>query len=192
MRCGKRGIVALGLLTLLTGAVLWPRRYSPARPAPQVLQQRPQSEAVAVVAAQVRRQAQRTEKQEGAHDLIKDSVRTKTVAPGQQVIEQLGEASYYGKGFQGRKMASGKRFNRHARTAAHPTLPLGTQAKVTNLETGQAVRVLITDRGPYVQGRDIDLSPAAAQAIGLTKAEGEVPVKIEATLPKAKGSRTLG
>jgi rare lipoprotein A len=124
--------------------------------------------------------------------LIKDSVKTKTIAPGQQVIEQLGEASYYGKGFQGRKMASGKRFNQHARTAAHPTLPLGTQAKVTNLETGKAVRVLITDRGPYVKGRDIDLSTAAAQAIGLTKEAGEVPVKIEATLPQAKGSRTLG
>jgi rare lipoprotein A len=63
---------------------------------------------------------------------------------------------------------------------------------VTNLATGRAVRVLITDRGPYGKGRDLDLSAAAAQAIGLTREEGEVPVKIEATLPQAKGVGTLG
>jgi len=83
-------------------------------------------------------------------------------------------------------MASKKRFNPHALTAAHPTLPLGTNAKVTNLETGKAVHVRITDRGPYAKGRDIDLSPRAAQAIGLTRYEGEAPVKIEATLPRSK------
>jgi rare lipoprotein A len=62
-------------------------------------------------------------------------------------------------------------------------LPLGTRAQVTNLNSGQSVRVQITDRGPYAKGRDLDLSQAAAATIGLTQQNGEVPVKIEATLP---------
>jgi rare lipoprotein A (peptidoglycan hydrolase) len=125
------------------------------------------------IAAKVARQAKYTEKQEGTHDLVKDSVRTKTTAQGQQVIVQVGEASFYGKGFHGNRTASGMRFNRWARTAAHPTLPLGTEAKVTHLETGKSVQVQITDRGPYAKGRNIDLSQAAARAIGLTSHEGK-------------------
>ena len=134
------------------------------------------------VALQVARYSRRTEQQEGRHDLVKDSVRTKTTATGKNIIEQVGEASFYGQGFHGRLTASGKRFNRHGLTAAHPTLPLGTRARVTNLESGQTVRVQITDRGPYAKGRDLDLSQAAAAKIGLTQQNGEVPVKIEATL----------
>jgi rare lipoprotein A len=111
------------------------------------------------------------------------------MATGQTRIEQVGEASVYGQRFQGKRMASNKRFNPHALTAAHPTLPLGTNAKVTNLETGKAVHVRITDRGPYAKGRDIDLSPRAAQAIGLTRHEGEAPVKIEAILPSSREER---
>ena len=135
------------------------------------------------LAAKVARQAKHTEKQEGTHDLVKDSVRTKTTAQGQQVIVQVGEASFYGKGFHGNRTASGMRFNRWARTAAHPTLPLGTKAKVTHLETGKSVQVQITDRGPYAKGRNIDLSQAAARAIGLTLHEGEAPVRIEVVVP---------
>jgi rare lipoprotein A (peptidoglycan hydrolase) len=193
MKPGRPGSAAIGLFVILTAAAWWPRYSSPARPArpsPPDLNTEKRKNEVTVVAAQVRRQAKRTERQEGAHDLIKDSVTTKPGARGQQVIEQLGEASFYGKGFQGKTMAGGKRFNPQARTAAHPILPLGTQAKVTNLETGKAVRVQITDRGPYAKGRDIDLSTAAARAIGLTKEDGEVPVKIEATLPRTAGART--
>jgi rare lipoprotein A (peptidoglycan hydrolase) len=136
-----------------------------------------------VIAAKVARQAHHTEKQEGTHDLVKDSVRTKMTARGQQVIVQVGEASFYGKGFHGNRTANGMRFNRWARTAAHPTLPLGTKAKVTHLETGKSVQVQITDRGPYAKGRNIDLSQAAARAIGLTLHEGEAPVRIEAVVP---------
>ena len=141
------------------------------------------------VALQVARVSQRTEKQEGHHDLVKDSVRTKTTATGKKVIEQVGEASFYGKGFHGRPTASGTQFNRHGLTAAHPTLPLGTRAQVTNLTSGQSVSVRITDRGPYARGRDLDLSQAAAARIGLTHTNGEVPVKIEATLPPAAEQR---
>ena len=88
-------------------------------------------------------------------------------------------ASWYGPGFHGRETTSGELFNQHALTAAHRTLPLGTQAKVTDLETGQSVQVTINDRGPYVPGRHLDLSRAAAALIGLLK-KGVAQVKIEA------------
>ena len=94
-------------------------------------------------------------------------------------VEQVGEASWYGPAHQGQETASGEIFDQNKLTAAHPTLPLGTQAVVTNLETGKSVAVTITDRGPSVKGRKIDLSRAAAQKIGMTKA-GVAQVKIEA------------
>lgn len=80
---------------------------------------------------------------------------------------QRGAASWYGPGFHGRKTASGERFNTHAFTAAHKTLPFGTRVRVTNEKTGRAVVVRINDRGPYAHGRLIDLSQASARAIGL-------------------------
>ena len=103
--------------------------------------------------------------------------------PGQPKIIQVGTASWYGPGFHGQETASGETFNQHALTAAHRTLPLGTEAKVTNLETGQSVHVKINDRGPYVKGRHLDLSQAAAKQIGLTKT-GVAKVKIEAQPPR--------
>lgn len=80
-------------------------------------------------------------------------------------------ASWYGSQFHGRKTASGERFNMHALTAAHKTLPLGTHLRVTNVRTGQSVVVRVNDRGPFVRGRDIDLSKAAAQAINIAGVE---------------------
>ena len=81
---------------------------------------------------------------------------------------QRGAASWYGPGFHGRKTASGERFNPHAMTAAHRTLPFGTKVRVVNERTGRSVVVRINDRGPYAHGRVIDLSRAAAQMIGLS------------------------
>ena len=78
---------------------------------------------------------------------------------------QSGGASWYGPGFQGKKTASGERFNTHALTAAHKTLPFGSRVQVTNERTGRSVVVRINDRGPFVGGRVIDLSKAAAQAV---------------------------
>jgi rare lipoprotein A (peptidoglycan hydrolase) len=104
---------------------------------------------------------------------------------GKPETTQVGTASWYGPGFQGHGTASGETFDQHALTAAHRTLPLGTEAKVTNLETGQSVQVTINDRGPYVQGRQLDLSQAAATQIGLTK-QGLAKVKIETKRPSAK------
>ena len=80
---------------------------------------------------------------------------------------QVGTASWYGPGFHGKKTASGKRFNQHALTAAHRSLPLGTKARVTNLKNGKAVLVTINDRGSYHGGRVIDLSRAAAHRLAM-------------------------
>jgi rare lipoprotein A len=89
-----------------------------------------------------------------------------------------GVASWYGDHWQGRTTASGKPFDASKLTAAHRTLPLNTRVRVTNLKTGDSVEVTITDRGPYVDGRVIDLSKAAAKKLGMVK-EGLVPVLIQ-------------
>lgn len=86
-----------------------------------------------------------------------------------------GKASWYGPGFDGRRTASGERFDMNALTAAHRTLPFGTRVRVRNLHNGQEVVVRINDRGPYARDRIIDLSKAAAAALGLLQA-GEAPV----------------
>jgi len=80
---------------------------------------------------------------------------------------QRGAASWYGPGFDGKRTANGERFDTHALTAAHKTLPFGTQVRVTNERTGKSVVVRINDRGPYAHARVIDLSKAAAEAVGI-------------------------
>jgi rare lipoprotein A len=90
------------------------------------------------------------------------------IASGQAMAYQArGQASWYGPGFDGRRTASGERFSRHAYTAAHKTLPLHSRVMVTNLTNNESVVVKINDRGPFVRGRLIDLSQAAARAIGI-------------------------
>lgn len=90
---------------------------------------------------------------------------------------QVGIASWYGPGFHGSKTASGEIYNMFKLTAAHKTLPLGTYVKVINLENGKSVIVKINDRGPFVKGRIIDLSYAAAKRLGMLK-KGTAKVKI--------------
>ena len=80
---------------------------------------------------------------------------------------QIGTASWYGSYFHGKETASGEAFNMYDLTAAHPTLPLGTYVKVTNLRNGRAVVVRVNDRGPVVDGRIIDLSYEAARVLHL-------------------------
>ena len=89
-----------------------------------------------------------------------------------------GTASWYGPGFHGNISASGEVFNQNALTAAHRTLPFGTQVRVTNLRNNRQVVVRINDRGPYIHGRIIDLSAGAAEAIGLAHM-GVGPVQLE-------------
>jgi rare lipoprotein A len=98
---------------------------------------------------------------------------------GNKTYKKVGEASWYGPGFQGKETADGETFDQNKLTAAHRQLPLGTKAKVTNLENGKKVEVKINDRGPYVGGRDIDLSRMAAQKLDM-KEDGTTKVKIEA------------
>ena len=93
-------------------------------------------------------------------------------------LVQTGKASYYGDEFSGRPMANGKRFSQHRLTAAHKTLPFGTKVIVINLVNHQRVKVHITDRGPFVAGRIIDLSKKAARRIDMINT-GVVPVEIK-------------
>jgi len=93
-------------------------------------------------------------------------------------LTQFGKASWYGGFFHGRRAASGERYDMNEFTAAHKTLPFGTEVLVTRLDNSQSVLVRITDRGPYVAGRIIDLSRSAAEAIGLLGA-GVAKVRID-------------
>lgn len=81
-----------------------------------------------------------------------------------------GDASYYGKGFDGKKTASGEIFDRNAMTCAHRSLPFGTKLKVVRVKTGASVVVRVNDRGPYAKKRVLDLSEAAGKVLGLDKA----------------------
>ncbi|HEY0825815.1 MAG TPA: septal ring lytic transglycosylase RlpA family protein [Ramlibacter sp.] len=94
-------------------------------------------------------------------------------SPGAEVGR--GTASWYGPGFQGRRTASGERFDMNELTAAHRTLPFGTRLRVRNARNGREVVVRINDRGPWKRHRIIDLSKAAAAALDLLQA-GEGPV----------------
>lgn len=90
----------------------------------------------------------------------------------------MGNASWYGRGFSGKKTASGEIFDDGKFTAAHKSLPLGSTAKVTNLSNGKSVKVAINDRGPFAGNRIIDLSRAAARAIGMLD-DGVIRVRID-------------
>lgn len=96
---------------------------------------------------------------------------------------QKGSASWYGPGFYGRRTASGARFKKNAFTAAHKTLPFGTRLKVINESNGKEVEVTVNDRGPFIKGRILDLSYAAARELGILK-PGHAPVSIFPLLAK--------
>lgn len=84
-------------------------------------------------------------------------------------MKLTGEASYYGPGFHGKQTASGEIFNQNDMTCAHKSLPFGTKLKVVRKDNGKSVVVRVNDRGPYVDGRIIDLSVAAGKELGLDK-----------------------
>lgn len=111
-----------------------------------------------------------------------DAPPLKTI-PGKPVLvakrsRPQGMASWYGPGFHGRQTASGERFNQYALTAAHRSLPFGTQVRVTNTYNGRSVVVRINDRGPHIRGRIIDLSKKAAQVLGVFS-RGSAPVQLD-------------
>jgi rare lipoprotein A len=104
--------------------------------------------------------------------------RGEALALGSVRFQVNGWASWYGPGFHGNQSASGEIFNQNALTAAHRTLPFGTQVLVTNLDNGQSVLVRINDRGPFYGNRIIDLSAAAARVLGLIHT-GVAPVRLD-------------
>jgi rare lipoprotein A len=102
-----------------------------------------------------------------------------TVMQSSAGYREKGVASWYGKKFHGRDTSSGERYNMYAMTAAHKTLPLPTNVRVTNLETGKSIIVRVNDRGPFVKNRLIDLSYAAAQELDVV-ANGTAKVEVVA------------
>jgi rare lipoprotein A len=101
---------------------------------------------------------------------------------------RVGKASFYAGKFKGRSMADGTRMDPQDDSAASKTLPLGTTARVTNLETGESAVVTIRDRGPHVKGRIVDLTPATAQKVGIDRHEGVSKVAVTPlSLPPSDG-----
>jgi rare lipoprotein A len=118
---------------------------------------------------------------------------TGTATPDLSARERLGWASYYGRQFYGKTMADGARMNPRGNNAASRTLPLGTVAKVTNVATGESAIVRIEDRGPYIKGRLVDLSPATARTIGITRHFGIAKVVVAPiAVPLPDGRVKLG
>lgn len=107
------------------------------------------------------------------------------VKPGHS---QKGVASFYHDSLHGRKTASGQIYNKNIPSAAHKTLPLGSKVKVTDTKTGKSIVVHVNDRGPFVDGRIIDLSRSAASKLGMIQ-KGLAKVEVEVlSVPKARGS----
>ncbi len=91
---------------------------------------------------------------------------------------EVGLASFYGRRFHGRRTASGERYDMRRLTCAHPSAPFGTRLRVTDLDTGRSVEVTVNDRGPYVPGRIVDVSLAAARKLGIVE-RGVARVRVE-------------
>ncbi|GAA0210046.1 septal ring lytic transglycosylase RlpA family protein [Brevundimonas nasdae] len=120
-------------------------------------------------------------------------VRGRWYTPKEQPnYEEVGMASWYGDAFNGRPTSTGERFNMHELTAAHKTLPLPGLVEVTNLDNGRRVVVRINDRGPFVDGRIIDLSRGAAQELGMiSQGVGRVRVRYLGQAPRLGGGVVL-
>jgi rare lipoprotein A len=113
-----------------------------------------------------------------------------SAAPAASGAAETGLAAVYSDRLQGRKTASGERYDRNGLTAAHKTLPFGTRVKVTHIKNQKTVTVRINDRGPVQAGRILDLSPAAARALGIgAKGMGEVTAEAVGETPEP-GNKT--
>ncbi|QCN96132.1 septal ring lytic transglycosylase RlpA family protein [Azospirillum argentinense] len=124
-------------------------------------------------------QAQPSSKAQSPKDASVPPIAVERTDEGEPVIVHEGEASFYGGSFHGKKTASGERFDQNKPTAASRELPLGSKVTVTNQDNGKSVDVIVNDRGPYVDGRVIDLSKKAAKQLDMIE-DGVAPVRVEA------------
>lgn len=124
-------------------------------------------------------QAQPSSKSQSPKDASVPPIAVERTDEGEPVIVHEGEASFYGGSFHGKKTASGERFDQNKPTAASRELPLGSKVTVTNQDNGKSVNVIVNDRGPYVDGRVIDLSKKAAKQLDMIE-DGVAPVRVEA------------
>lgn len=108
-------------------------------------------------------------------NVINENIKTEPL----KIYKEKAHASYYHDKFDGRKTASGKKFDNSKLTAAHKKLPFGTKLKITNEKNNKSVIVEITDRGPFINGREIDLTKRAFMEIASNKRSGGIIVKIE-------------
>jgi len=110
------------------------------------------------------------------------SVEEETISADRSLVEFVDKgnmkASWYGPGFHGRKTANGEVYDQNSFTAAHKSLKFGTLLKITNLKNNKSVVIRINDRGPYIHGRDLDLSKAAALELGMVR-KGVAKIKVE-------------
>ena len=119
------------------------------------------------------------------------AVMTTPSVPPAAGTEEVGMASWYGAPHHGRRTASGEVFDMNQLTAAHRTLPFGTRLLVTNRETSQSAEVRVNDRGPFVQGRILDVSYAAARLLGAV-GPGLIPVRVRVLSLPARSSSADG
>lgn len=110
------------------------------------------------------------------------TVEEETISADRSLVEFVDKgnmkASWYGPGFHGRKTANGEVYDQNSFTAAHKSLKFGTLLKITNLKNNKSVVIRINDRGPYIHGRDLDLSKAAASELGMVR-KGVAKLKVE-------------
>ena len=110
---------------------------------------------------------------------VKDTIVIDTLNFNLEMFQKEAHASYYHDRFTGRRTASGAIFNNNELTCAHKKLPFGTKLRITSVKTGKSVDVIVTDRGPFVKGRDIDLSKKAFMLIAPDRYGGHIRVNIE-------------
>ncbi|MGK4566722.1 septal ring lytic transglycosylase RlpA family protein [Flavobacterium sp. 3HN19-14] len=122
---------------------------------------------------------QKPEQEKKLQDTLKKSALKDTANYAWKLYKKEAHASYYADKLNGRRTASGKRFDNNKYTAAHKKFPFGTKLKVTNEANGKSVIVEVTDRGPFTKGREIDLTKKAFMEIASSKYGGSLKVKIE-------------
>ena len=206
---GVKNCIATSVLLLLTGCMTLPLPATPESPssplpgtavtAPAPPAAAPRSRIADFIDRRLRRRAETPAAAPIAEAPAVPAVPETPEAPVDEKYRLTGEAarelerghaSWYGGQFHGRRTASGENYNKYALTAAHKTLPFGTIVRVRSLKHGREVEVRINDRGPFAKGRVIDLSQAAAEALGLTATGvAEVSLNVAEALGVVKASR---